>query len=32
MDVQMVLEAPDAFYASAVMTQASLYMGKGDRT
>lgn len=31
-DVKMVLDAPDSFLGAAVMTTASLYMGKGDRT
>lgn len=28
----MVLDAPDSFIAASVLTSASLYMGKGDRT
>jgi len=31
-DVKMVLDAPDSFYAASVLTQSSLFMGKGDRT
>lgn len=28
----MILNAPDAFTAAAVLTSQSFYMGKGDRT
>jgi len=28
----MYLEAPDAFFAAACLTECSLYNGKGDRT
>ena len=31
-DIEAIINAPDAFYAAAILTQESFYMGKGDRT
>lgn len=31
-DVKLVLEAPDAAFAAAILTTRPFYMGKGDRT